>query len=241
MTWPACCSAPLRLIAKARSADSCRSASPLCAEHDPRGDSSVHLAACHVCQFASETSCEHGNRFDTRAHACTWGAARRRSSPVWTGPHATGEQRLTAGVLHELIANASDRVLLVSFAAYTLREVADDLESAVGRGCAADVVFETAVDSAGAYDGPRSAPFGQLAGTNRWRWPSDRRSEGAALHAKLLVVDGRRALVGSANLTNRALTANLEAGVLIRDVDVAGSIEAHVRGLMSAGVPTRAS
>jgi hypothetical protein len=39
------------------------SSDPLCAEHDPRTDSSVHLAACHACQFASETSCEHGNRF----------------------------------------------------------------------------------------------------------------------------------------------------------------------------------
>jgi len=39
------------------------SSDPLCAEHDPRSDSSVHVAACHACQFASETSCERGNRF----------------------------------------------------------------------------------------------------------------------------------------------------------------------------------
>jgi hypothetical protein len=39
------------------------SSDPLCAEHDPRADSSVHGAACHACQFASETSCEKGNRF----------------------------------------------------------------------------------------------------------------------------------------------------------------------------------
>lgn len=38
------------------------------------------------------------------------------------------------------------------------------------------------------------------------------------LHAKILI-DGLRALVGSANLTHRALTANLEAGVLIEDPD----------------------
>ncbi len=43
------------------------SSDPLCAEHDPRSDGSVHAAACHACQFASETSCERGNRFLDRA------------------------------------------------------------------------------------------------------------------------------------------------------------------------------
>jgi hypothetical protein len=43
------------------------SSDPLCAEHDPRSDSSIHAAACHACQFASETSCESGNRFLDRA------------------------------------------------------------------------------------------------------------------------------------------------------------------------------
>jgi len=43
------------------------SSDPLCSEHDPRSDSSVHGAACHACQFASETSCERGNRFLDRA------------------------------------------------------------------------------------------------------------------------------------------------------------------------------
>lgn len=35
---------------------------PLCAEHDPRKDRSLHGAACHACSFVSETSCERGNR-----------------------------------------------------------------------------------------------------------------------------------------------------------------------------------
>lgn len=43
------------------------SSDPLCAEHDPAADGSVHVAACHACQFASETSCERGNRFLDRA------------------------------------------------------------------------------------------------------------------------------------------------------------------------------
>lgn len=43
------------------------SADPLCAEHDPAGDGSLHGAACHACQFAAETSCERGNRYLDRA------------------------------------------------------------------------------------------------------------------------------------------------------------------------------
>jgi phosphatidylserine/phosphatidylglycerophosphate/cardiolipin synthase-like enzyme len=163
-------------------------------------------------------------------------ASARRSRPVWTGPGASGEQRLTAAVLGDLVRCATERVLIVSFAAFTLSGLAGDLVAAVDRGCDVDVVFETEDDSSGAYSGPHSVPFGSVAGITRWRWPADQRDPGALLHAKLLVVDGRRALVGSANLTHRALSANLEAGVLIEDGDVARQLERHVRSLMADGV-----
>jgi hypothetical protein len=63
--------------------------------------------------------------------------------------------------------------------------------------------------------------------------PQRRRDRGLA---KLLVIDGTQALIGSANLTNRALTANLEAGVLLRDPETAASLEAHIRELVRANV-----
>jgi hypothetical protein len=40
---------------------------PLCSEHDPSRDQSLHGAACHACSFVSETSCERGNRHLDRA------------------------------------------------------------------------------------------------------------------------------------------------------------------------------
>lgn len=43
------------------------SSDPLCADHAPTADASMHAAACHACQFASETSCERGNRYLDRA------------------------------------------------------------------------------------------------------------------------------------------------------------------------------
>ena len=43
------------------------SSDPLCAEHDPQKDRSLHAAACHACSFVAETSCEYGNRYLDRA------------------------------------------------------------------------------------------------------------------------------------------------------------------------------
>ena len=40
---------------------------PLCSEHDPTKDGTLHGAACHACLFAPETSCEVGNRYLDRA------------------------------------------------------------------------------------------------------------------------------------------------------------------------------
>jgi putative cardiolipin synthase len=166
-------------------------------------------------------------------------AARRdadacRARPVWTGPGASGAQRLTASALHELLTSARERILIVSYAAYTLPEVAADLRAAVARGCRVDVVFETTEDSAGAYHGPQNQPFAEIPGITRWHWPLDERTGGAVLHAKQLVVDGSRAFVGSANLTARALAHNLEVGVLLNDPQVASELESHVRALMKS-------
>ncbi len=159
-----------------------------------------------------------------------------RSRVVWTGPGSSGAQRLTAAALQELLSSAEQRILIVSFAAHTLSNVACALEDAVARGCTIDVVFETEDDSSGAYSGPSSTPFGEVAGIHRWHWPSDRREATGVLHAKVLVIDGRRALVGSANLTYRALHNNLEAGILVEDPALAASIERHIKSLMESGV-----
>jgi hypothetical protein len=56
-----------RLLGQAlRHAGLC-SSDPLCAEHNPAEDKSLHGAACHACLFASETSCERGNGYLDRA------------------------------------------------------------------------------------------------------------------------------------------------------------------------------
>jgi hypothetical protein len=43
------------------------SSDPLCAEHDPVKDRTLHAAACHACCLVAETSCERGNRYLDRS------------------------------------------------------------------------------------------------------------------------------------------------------------------------------
>ena len=56
-----------RLIKQALNRAAVCSSDPLCSEHDPGKDRSLHSAACHACSFVAETSCEKSNRFLDRA------------------------------------------------------------------------------------------------------------------------------------------------------------------------------
>jgi hypothetical protein len=58
------------------------SADPLCAEHDPNGDTGgINGAACHLCSFAAETTCEFNNRYLDRRTIATVGP---KPSPYFT-------------------------------------------------------------------------------------------------------------------------------------------------------------
>jgi hypothetical protein len=56
-----------RLIEQALERTRICASDPLCAEHIPTHDRSLHGAACHACSFVAETSCEIGNRYLDRS------------------------------------------------------------------------------------------------------------------------------------------------------------------------------
>lgn len=56
-----------RLIQQALNRAMVCSSDPLCSEHNPSEDRSLHAASCHACTFVAETSCERGNRYLDRA------------------------------------------------------------------------------------------------------------------------------------------------------------------------------
>ena len=56
-----------RIIEQALRRATVCSSDPLCAEHDPEKDRSLHSASCHACTFVAETTCERGNRYLDRS------------------------------------------------------------------------------------------------------------------------------------------------------------------------------
>jgi phosphatidylserine/phosphatidylglycerophosphate/cardiolipin synthase-like enzyme len=153
---------------------------------------------------------------------------------VWTGPDSElSSGRLTSAVVVELIDRAVFDVLLVGFAVHTEPTVAAALKRACQRDVAITLLVERAADNP--WFSGSGAPFPGLDAV-RLHWPADERPAGASLHAKVLVIDGRSALIGSANLTAAALGRNLECGLLINGGPVPTDIRSHVRRLHQLGV-----
>jgi phosphatidylserine/phosphatidylglycerophosphate/cardiolipin synthase-like enzyme len=153
---------------------------------------------------------------------------------VWTGPDSgLATSRLTSAVVVDLIDQAAVDVLLVGYAVHTEPTVAAALRRAAGRNVDITLLLERHTDNE-KFSGAGAAFPGLVA--QRLSWPADERPAGASLHAKVLVVDERRALIGSANVTGAALERNLECGLLLTGGPVPGGIRNHVRHLVWRGV-----
>lgn len=160
---------------------------------------------------------------------------------VWTGPtsHEVPVRR-TREVLLELIGVATQRLTVVSFAAYKVPEVLAELTSAAARGVDVRLILETAEDSGGRLSHDAAEAFDSLRNVAAFYvWPSDRRGSGqsitGALHAKAIVADARAAFVTSANLTGHGLGANMELGLLVRGGAIPGRLTSHFDELIAQG------
>jgi cardiolipin synthase len=158
-------------------------------------------------------------------------------SVVWTGPESgVSSSRLTAATVIELINGARSEILLVSYATYTETSISAALSAAVARSVTVTLLAERHQDNP-SYTAS-STPFPGLSAF-RLYWPASARTPGASLHAKVIVVDDKVALVGSANLTNRAMESNLECGILIRGGSQPRAIRDHITSLYAAGLLLR--
>ena len=149
---------------------------------------------------------------------------------MWTGPASSVDSaRLTPAVVSELLAEATTDVLLVGYAFQEGAGVTCGLLAAAERGCAS-----RCSSSAGRTTPPsiNAARFP----ARRLCWPADHRERSASLHAKVLVIDRRAALIGSANLTGAAMTRNLECGLLLRGGPHPARLYDHVEALLEQGV-----
>ena len=155
-------------------------------------------------------------------------------SVVWTGPESgVSSSRLTAATVIDLINEARSEILLVSYATQTEPSISAALSAAVALGVAVTLLAERNADNP-SYASSLSVPFPSVEAM-RLHWPLVQRPSGAALHAKIIVVDDSVALVGSANLTSRAMESNLECGILIRGGPQPKAIRDHIAGLYTSG------
>lgn len=174
-------------------------------------------------------------------------ARSQRVSVVWTGPDTAAiPVRRTDQALLELIGNASRRLIVVSFAVYKVPEIASALIACAQRGCEVTVVLESAAESAGKVTFEMSDALGSevSAHAKLYTWPGELRPETgsgkrASLHAKCAVADGQRLLISSANLTEYALTKNIELGLLVEGGDVPLRVERHIDMLIRQAILRR--
>jgi hypothetical protein len=159
---------------------------------------------------------------------------RQRPAPrlelVWTGKEAgLRPSRDTAVVVRELFEKAEKSVILGGFRFDHGEEILAPLHRAMAERVVSVKIFAD-VERAGKGQDPSKAAAIGIERFFAFNWPfgpprpelyydPESAAPGAlsSLHAKCLVVDGRYSLVSSANFTERGLSRNIEAGVLIED------------------------
>lgn len=176
--------------------------------------------------------------------AYAWQRARREISIelVWTGPTTPFvATRRTEQVLLDLIRRAETDLFLVSFVAYDVPSVTDELNAAIERGVEVRILLEAAESHGGslAID-PIAAMSRRVPSAQLHVW-TDRPAPftDGRVHAKVAVADGRSAFVTSANLTGHALEKNIETGVLIEGGPVPERLRSHLHALVDLKIVRR--
>ncbi len=176
------------------------------------------------------------------AHAVEEERRRENIDIVWTGPRTSQVPvRLTREALLDVVRAAKAELFVVSFAAYKVEEVIEELRRAADRGVRVRLILEVAKADGGTLSFGAASAFDDLRQrASFYVWPPGKRPEveggRAALHAKASIADDHTALVTSANLTGFAIRENMELGVLIRGGPVPGRLAAHFRELIAGGV-----
>lgn len=167
---------------------------------------------------------------------------------VWTGPSSSAVPvRRTDQALLQVIHAAQQRLLIVSFAVYKAQHIMAALAQALARGVQLRICVETPEASEGkiTFDTLRAFAPQVLSQAEIYIWPLDQRpvapnGNHGSLHAKVAVADGQRLLISSANLTEYAMTLNMELGLLVHGGDLPHQVEHHFQRLIELGVLVKA-
>lgn len=162
---------------------------------------------------------------------------------VWTGPNPESlPLRRTDQALLQLIREAQHDLLIVSFAIYNIPEIVQALIAALDRGVNVRIIAETPEASEGKISFGLLTTFGaevlrrsQLYVWLRAKRPVDEQGRYGSLHAKCAVSDRQRLFVSSANLTEYAMSLNMEIGVLIHNQSLAEQVVQQIDSLILHG------
>ncbi len=159
---------------------------------------------------------------------------------VWTGPNAgIVPMRRTDQALLELIDGATKELTIVSFAVYKIPELVKALKQAIDRGVKVRLIAETPEASDGKISfGVGSLDSELVSKIGVFIWPLDKRltnEEGkyGCLHVKCAVADRKKLFISSANLTEYALTLNMEMGLLLHNEHLACQVIEHIDKLIT--------
>jgi phosphatidylserine/phosphatidylglycerophosphate/cardiolipin synthase-like enzyme len=166
---------------------------------------------------------------------------------VWTGPLVAGpEMRRTDQALLQVINAAQQSLLIVNFAVYKIAAIAGAIVRAAERGATIRICVEAPEPSGQkmAHDTIKALGTGVAQRAAIYVWPSDKRptdenGRAGVLHAKCAVADSRLLFVSSANLTDNAMTLNMELGVLVQSITHAARVEAQFEHMIAQGVLRR--
>ncbi|HXV60101.1 MAG TPA: DISARM system phospholipase D-like protein DrmC [Vicinamibacteria bacterium] len=169
--------------------------------------------------------------------------AERRFRPVprvdlvWTGPEAhVSTARDTLVVVRELFEDAQKSVLIGGYAFDHGKDIFAPLHKTMKERRVQTLIFVNKVQDFLQENWPFGEPLPEVYSDPR---TADSESR-VSLHAKCIVVDETKALVTSANFTDRGQTRNIEMGVLIDDPGLASRLVQQWRGLIESGLVTKA-
>ncbi len=152
---------------------------------------------------------------------------------VWTGPEGGNVPlRRTEQAILQLLDSAQNRITLVSFAVYSIPNIAAALVKAARRGVKLTVIVETPdrIGGENEYSTLRALGPEVEACSSVHYWPVEQRKLSATnkpgiLHVKCAVADGEWLFLSSANLTQQAFTINMELGMLVRGGATPATVE----------------
>lgn len=169
---------------------------------------------------------------------------RQRLELVWTGPDSRViPLRRTDQALLQLIDGAQEQLHIVSFAVYKIEAIGQAIVDVARRGVSVSIYLETPNASQGRVSFDTIGALGDevAQSAHLYVWPLEERLQKAdgrygSLHAKVAVADGETMLVSSANLTEYAMTLNMELGMLVHGGPLPGQVAAHLERLVELGV-----